>query len=199
MRCRQILVNQFRFQRRSLSEAMSENEDDEDDQNPFKIGAWMEGDSLAPPCQADSEVVDAILDFAQPNASSVLYDLGCGDGRICIAGAQRFHCQAVGCEIEENLCQKFRSRIEELSLQQSVKCVQGDLLDLDLSSATIIMLYLLPEAVEMLKPRLVERLLAGAVLVCNTWGPKGLQPSAVTNCGRLNNVRLLKYDRSSIM
>ena len=43
---------------------------------------WMEGDSLAPPCQTDMEVVEAILDFANLDEKSVLYDLGCGDGCI---------------------------------------------------------------------------------------------------------------------
>lgn len=180
---------------------MSNNDDDDDsddDQNPFKIGAWMEGDSLAPPCQVDIEITNAILEFVQPNETSILLDLGCGDGRICIAATQQYGCRSIGCEIEANLCLKFSNKIKELSLENRVTCVEGNLLDLDLSTATIIILYLLPEAVELLKSRLIERLRAGVVVVCNTWGLKGVEPAATINCGRLNNTRLLKYDRSSV-
>ncbi|CAN0550622.1 unnamed protein product, partial [Ectocarpus sp. 12 AP-2014] len=56
----------------------------------------MEGDSLAPPCQADMDVVRAIVDFAGVTADDVLYDLGCGDGRICIEAAESRGAKACG-------------------------------------------------------------------------------------------------------
>lgn len=70
---------------------------------------------------------------------------------------------------------------------------------MELSTATIITLYLLPEAIELLKPKLIAYLQQGDnVLICNTWGPKGLTPVHTLQCGFNNNVTLHKYERSSI-
>lgn len=81
------------------------NEDEielEKEQNPLS-NFWMEGDSLAPPCQADMDVVSAILDLAQPSHEDRLYDLGCGDGRIPLEAALKYKCVSTGVEIEDKL------------------------------------------------------------------------------------------------
>ena len=175
------------------------NEDNVNEENPFVIGNWIEGDSLAPPCQAEIDVVESILKLSNPNASSLLYDLGCGDGRICLFASYVYGCQSIGCEIEESLIENFKMKIEQLDLTGKVTAFHGDLLHLDLSKATIIILYLLPEAIELLKPKLMTYLQrVGTVLICNTWGPKGLTPIQTLHCGFNNNVTLRKYDCSSI-
>ncbi|CAM9487072.1 unnamed protein product, partial [Laminaria digitata] len=76
----------------------------------------------------------------------VLYDLGCGDGRICIEAAESRGAKACGVEIEENLADKFRRRVAAKGLESKVSVVHGDLRDLDLSDATVLVMYLLPEA-----------------------------------------------------
>ena len=174
--------------------------DDAEDLNPLS-NYWMEGDSLAPPCQAELDVVHSILDLAQPNNASVLYDLGCGDGRICCEASRRYSCKSVGCEIEPHLIEKFRqhvSRISDKSIANKIRIVEDDLRNLSLDDATIISLYLLPESVEEIKPKLVEALHRGAILICNTWGPKNFRPILRKECGFSNNVILLKYDKTSI-
>lgn len=79
-----------------------------EDSDPLH-GFWLEGDSLAPPCQADLDIVEEILTLANPNDRSILYDLGCGDGRICLRASSRYGCRSLGCEIEENLYKDFVS------------------------------------------------------------------------------------------
>jgi SAM-dependent methyltransferase len=170
-----------------------------DDAAPLQM--WLEGDSLAPPCQADLDVVEAILKLAAPSRESYLYDLGCGDGRICIEATKRFGCRSAGCEIEQHLIERFKhhvSQIKDESVSSKISIVHGDLLDLSLDDATIITLYLLPESVELIKPKLEQALRRGAVLVCNTWGPKGFTPVARLDCGMSNNVPLFRYDRTSL-
>ena len=169
----------------------------ESDENPLD-GYWLEGDSLAPPCQAEMDVVKAIIDLADLNATSVLFDLGCGDGRICLEASKSFQCRSVGCEIEEKLITAFQKSVADAHLEDKVTIVHGDLLELDLSQATVIVLYLLPEAVELIKPKLIDCLLRGVTVICNTWGPKPLPPSQTVHCGFCNNVTLLKYDLSSV-
>jgi SAM-dependent methyltransferase len=90
----------------------------DDEVNPLQTGFWMEGDSLAPPCGTSLDVVHAILEFAQVCSTDVLYDLGCGDGRVCLEAFSRHGCKTVGVEVEEDLVERARelaSRIKTKS------------------------------------------------------------------------------------
>jgi len=173
--------------------------DDDEPSNPLD-GYWMEGDSLAPPCQAEMDVVDSILSLAELNSESVLFDLGCGDGRICIQASATYHCKSLGCEIEPRLVEKFRAMVSRRGLVDLVTVVHDDLLRLDLSSASVIVLYLLPEAIKLMTPSLEKFLRErdDSVIVCNTWGPRDWTPEVKISCGFCNNVTLLKYNKSSL-
>jgi hypothetical protein len=166
-------------------------------------GFWMEGDSLAPPCQTDMDIVKNILEFANITKNDKVFDLGCGDGRICALASKMYGCRSCGAEIEENLVRKFRSNIEtNLSADHEkglVSVYAGDLRELDVSDATIIILYLLPESIaEITSSILVPALMRGAVLICNTWGPHALTPIDQIVVGPYNNVKVLKYDKTSV-
>ncbi len=156
---------------------------------------WMEGDSLAPPLQTPMEIVQAILEFAPLDHSSVLYDLGCGDGRICAMASKIYGCKSVGVEIEPQVAQKFRSNIKKENLESLVRVVEGDLRELDLKDATVIVLYLLPESIEEITPFLIAAINRGATLICNSWGPRALTPDAKVT---ITDVNLYKYDQSSL-
>ena len=161
---------------------------------------WMEGDSLAPPCQTDLEIVECILDLACPTSDSVVYDLGCGDGRICALASKIYGCKSCGAEIEPHLVEKFRSNLlnEGDIVSNLVKVYEGDLRDIDLNDATIIIIYLLPESIIEITPMLVKALERGAVLVCNTWGPKILNHIEKRTVGENNNINLFKYTIESL-
>jgi len=74
----------------SIRDDDDDDEDDgsSDDDDPFTVEMWMEGDSLAPPCGSAVPVVHAMLEFEGlkrgVDSDDVLYDLGCGDGRVCL-------------------------------------------------------------------------------------------------------------------
>ena len=170
-----------------------DNDKEEDEFNPLRF-VWMEGDSLAPPCQAELDVIDTILDFAGSiDPSDNVYDLGCGDGRICMRANSRFKCSASGVEIEPDLIEKFKeyiSRIEDEEERGKVKAIQGDLREIDFSSATIIITYLLPDAMLEIEAMLVAALERGCRIICNTWGLASKKHFAETRCG---NTRILLY------
>ena len=105
------------------------SDDEEDEENPLN-GFWLEGDSLAPPCQADLSVVNEIIKLAKPSKDSVLFDLGCGDGRICLEATKQYGCRSVGIEIEECLIDKFRRNIAMLGLEDKVQALHEDLIEL---------------------------------------------------------------------
>ena len=112
----------------------------------------------------------------------------------------KYNCRSVGCEIETKLCARFQSYLTKYNLHNQVKVVNDDLLNLDLSDASIIICYLLPEAIELLKIKFMQCLQQqGVILICNTWGPKGFKPSSSIICGEYNNITLYKYDISSIV
>ncbi|OQS04969.1 hypothetical protein THRCLA_20746 [Thraustotheca clavata] len=170
------------------------DEEDEgyENEQPFM---WLEGDSLAPPCQSDYEIVQSIVDFAKVTPSDVVYDLGCGDGRICIGAARRYGCRAVGIEIEEHLIAKFQQSIVKYNLQDKVRFVHADLMEADLSAATVIVTYLLPEALTLLSKKLEKAIEQGCRIVSNTWGIPGMTPKARIDVGQYQNVPLYLYSQ----
>ncbi|KAE8878022.1 hypothetical protein PF005_g13401 [Phytophthora fragariae] len=176
---------------------------DEEEQNPGAF-MWIEGDSLAPPCQSERDVVSKIVEIARVTPDDVLFDLGCGDGRICIEAAKRFGARARGVEIEEFLIERFRELIAANDLQELVSVSHGDLLEEDLSEATVIVTYLLPEALDQLTPKFTELLSQthkDVRIICNTWAMRGLTPDERHDAGPYGNVPLFVYrsaGRSSV-
>lgn len=173
--------------------------DYDEEETPF---SWLEGDSLAPPCQSELGVVHDILNLANAHRSigpnDILFDLGCGDGRICIEAARRFGCKAVGCELEDFLVTKFRRNIQKFGLEGEVEVMSGDLRSADISRATIIFCYLLPESIIEITPMLESVIKKGALLVCNTWGPKSWKCIKYASSGPTENVNLFLYSLDSI-
>src|SRR6516165_10060767 len=100
-------------------------------------------------------VVEAMLDLAYVGEHDVVYDLGCGDGRIPIAAARRGVAKAVCVEIDPALVRKARARVAEAGLEGRVTIVEGDLFQVDFSDATVVTLYLLPELNLRLRPKLL--------------------------------------------
>jgi hypothetical protein len=90
--------------------------DVEEDHDPLRVGMWMEGDSLAPPCGTSIPTIHRLLEFASISSTDVLYDLGCGDGRIClealVCGCGVQCC--VGIDIESDLIERFQFLIDEM-------------------------------------------------------------------------------------
>lgn len=168
---------------------------DDEDQDPGAF-MWMDGDSLAPPCQSDRDVVSKIVEIARVTPADVLFDLGCGDGRICIEAAKRYGARARGVEIEEYLITRFRELIKANNLQPLVSVSHGDLLDEDLSEATVIVTYLLPDALDKLTPKFLKLLsntTKNVRIICNTWGIRGLVHDERYDVGPYGNVPLFVY------
>ncbi len=130
-------------------------------------------EKLAPYVPSPEEVVEKMLRLAEVKPSDTVYDLGSGDGRIVIMAAQKFGANAVGVELDRELFEKSSERIRDLKLQDKAKIVNGDLLKVDLSPATVVTLYLLTSANEKLKPRLEKELRKGARVVCHDFQVPG--------------------------
>lgn len=121
--------------------------------------------SLAPYVNSPQRAVDKILDMANLKPGETLYDLGCGDGRILIAAAQRYHVKGVGIEISGRLARTAEDNVKAMGLKDQVKIVRGDMMKADLSQADVVTLYLITTANESLRPNLEKFLKKDARVV----------------------------------
>ncbi len=103
---------------------------------------------LAPYYPTPQTIVEKMLELGGLKAGEKMFDLGSGDGRIVIMAAQKFHAEAVGIEIERDLCKQSIERIRKLGLEKTAHIVNGDLLQQNYSSADLITVYLMPESMD---------------------------------------------------
>jgi SAM-dependent methyltransferase len=121
-------------------------------------------------------VVGEMLRLAHVGPDDVVYDLGSGDGRIVILAAQTYGARAVGVEIDPKLVQVAREGAREGEVADLVSFVEGDLFTADISSATVVMLYLSPGVNARLEQKLRTELRPGTRIVSHqfrigTWPP----------------------------
>lgn len=115
------------------------------------------------------EVVDAMLGVAQVTEKDVVYDLGCGDGRIVIAAAKRHGAKGVGIDIDPVRIKEARANAEKAGVTDKVRFIQGDLFKTDLSPASVVTLYLLESLNMKLQPKLLEELKPGTRVVSHAF------------------------------
>lgn len=127
--------------------------------------AASKGERLAPFVPTPMPVVEKMLELAEVISRDVVYDLGSGDGRIVILAAQKYGARSVGIELDRSLAQESAAKVKELKLDGRVTIVEGDLLQADLKSATVVTLYLLVSANERLRPMLERDLKPGTRVV----------------------------------
>lgn len=137
------------------------------------------GESLAPYIPTPQVIVEKMLEAAQVKPGETVYDLGSGDGRIVITAARMFGAKAVGVEISEELCRTTNTRVRQLGLSDKVTIIHGDLLEVDLTGADVVTLYLLTSSNERLKPNLEKYLKPGARVVSNDFEIRGWKPREV--------------------
>ena len=135
--------------------------------------------NLAPYVPSPQPIVDRMLDVAAIKQGEVVYDLGCGDGRIVITAAQRFKAKGVGVELSEKLVRSTTDAVKRMNLQDEVKIIQGDLLNVNLQPADVVMIYLETGSNEMLKPNLEKYLKPGARVVSHDFAVRGWKPDKV--------------------
>jgi SAM-dependent methyltransferase len=111
------------------------------------------------------DVVKAMLKLADVKPSDVIYDLGCGDGRIAIAAAKEFGARAVGIDIDPKRISEARENANSAGVADRVKFMLGNLFGADVHDATVVTLYLLPTVNLQLKPKLLRDLKPGTRIV----------------------------------
>jgi len=122
------------------------------------------------------EVVERMLQVAETRADDLVIDLGSGDGRIVIAAAQKYGARAVGIELDGALVLKSREAARAAQVADKVSFIEGDVLRADISRATVITIYLLPDLMRQLQPRFIQELAPGTRIVSHAFTMAGWAP-----------------------
>ncbi len=104
----------------------------------------------------NQKVVDAMLKMAKVTKNDVVYDLGCGDGRIVITAAKEYGAKGTGIDINPERIKEANENAKVAGVTNKVKFIEGDLFEQDFSDATVVALYLLPAINLKLRPQLLK-------------------------------------------
>lgn len=121
-------------------------------------------------------VVNAMLEMADVDASDIVYDLGCGDGRIVITAAQNYGARGVGIDIDPERIEEANENAQKANVTDKVKFIQADLFESDFSEATVVTLYLLNRLNMRLRPALLEQLKPGTKIVSHAFDMGDWEP-----------------------
>lgn len=142
------------------------------------FAAVIAAQTQAPPVRPDviwvptqDEVVTAMLKLANVGKNDVVYDLGCGDGKIVIAAARQFGARGVGIDIDPQRVSEANAAVKKAGVANRVTIIEGNIFDpaIPIKDATVVTLYLLPSLNEKLRPRLQSELKPGTRVVSNSF------------------------------
>jgi protein-L-isoaspartate O-methyltransferase len=141
-----------------------------------------DAEKLAPYYPTPETIVEKMLQLGGLKAGEKMYDLGSGDGRIVITAARKFHAEAVGVELDKDLCKQSTAKILKLGLEKNAHIVNGDLLKQNYASADLVTVYLLPDSINnKVQPLLDKQLKKGARIVAHDFELRNWTPEKVEN------------------
>ena len=124
-------------------------------------------------------VVNAMLKLAEVRRGDVVYDLGCGDGRIVITAARRHGVRGVGIDIDPERIAESRKNARQAGVEKRVEFRVQNLFDADIGDASVVTLYLLPDVNRRLMPKLLSDLKPGTRVVSHAFDMGDWQPERV--------------------
>ena len=144
------------------------------------LGVFLPSQNLAPYVPTPEDVVERMLDLAGVTKSDVVYDLGCGDGRIPIAAAKR-GARGVGIDIDPQRIKEAMENLKTAGVADKVRFLNQDLFTTNISEATVVTLYLLPSLNLKLLPKLRAELKPGTRIVSHAFNMGDWEPEQTIN------------------
>jgi len=120
---------------------------------------------IVPYVPTPQAVVDRMLELAQVKKGDVVYDLGSGDGRIVVTAAKKYGVKAIGFEIDPQRIKESHENIKKAGVEDLVEIRQQDIRTVDLSQASVLTMYLLPEVNLMIRPNIWKQMKPGSRIV----------------------------------
>lgn len=121
------------------------------------------------------DVVAKMLEVAQVKKDDILYDPGCGDGRICVTAAKKYGCQAIGFDLNPVRIRESLENIKRNGVEKLVRIERKDIFTVDFSEATVVTIYLLPWMNKKLVPQL-QKMKPGTRIVAHDYSIEGYPP-----------------------
>ncbi|MBD0343571.1 MAG: methyltransferase domain-containing protein [Coleofasciculus sp. Co-bin14] len=149
--------------------------------------------SVSPYVPTPNEVVIEMMKMAGVTKNDVVYDLGSGDGRIVIIAAKEFGAKGVGVEIDPELIKESNENARLAGVSDRVNFIQKDLFQADLSEATVVTLYLLPEVMQQLQPKLLGELKPGTRIISHQFDMKEWKPDRSEVLRQPSRLHLVHY------
>lgn len=115
------------------------------------------------------DVVEAMLDVAKVSKNDVVYDLGCGDGRIVVTAAKKYGATGIGVDLNPERIKEANENAKEKGVENKVKFYEGNLFDFDFSKASVLTLYLLPDVNLQLMPKILKEMKPGSRVVSHAF------------------------------
>ena len=157
---------------------------------PAQQGTATAPSAQTPPRQPDviyvptpPEVVAAMLKVANVRKGDVVYDLGCGDGRIPVTAAKEYGVRAVGIDIDPKRIAEATENARKAGVTDRVRFLNQDLFQSDISEATVVTLYLLDSLNEKLRPKLLKELRPGTRIVSHSFRMGDWKPEQTIDVG----------------
>jgi len=141
------------------------------------VAVWTDGE--VPFVRSTPEVIDRMLELAQVKPGDVVYDIGSGDGAIIIRAAKKHGVKGVGIEIDQDLVLKARNNAFREKVEHLVEFRAQDAFTADVSPATVVTLYMLPDFNAKLRPMLDRQLKPGSRVVSHDYPIQGWVPDKV--------------------
>ena len=146
------------------------------------VGAQRpDGSGLAPFASTPEDIVERMLEFAKVGPTDVVYDLGCGDGRIVITAARKYGARGLGVDVDPKRIAESRANARNAGVDSLVTFLLQDALTVDVSPATVVTLYLQATLNLRLRPMLTSQLAPGARIVSHNFGMGDWEPNEVLN------------------
>ncbi len=129
------------------------------------------------------EIVDEMIRLADVRADDVVYDLGCGDGRLVIEAVRRTGCRGVGVDIDGELIALCRARARAAGVEERTRFVTQDFFETDVREATVMLIYLFTHVNLRLRPKLLAEMKPGSRVVSNTFDMGNWKPDRTVRAG----------------
>ena len=137
---------------------------------------WESGRGEVPYVPTPPEVVEGMLKLAEVKEGDTVIDLGCGDGRIAVMAAEKFHARSRGVDINPERIQEAEENAKKAGVTDRVRFIESNLFDADVREATVVTLYLLPDVNRRLRPKLLKDLKTGSRIVSHAFDMGDWQP-----------------------
>jgi SAM-dependent methyltransferase len=150
-------------------------------ESPKAAASAVEQESLAPFVPTPQDVVDRMLALADVKSQDVVYDLGCGDGRIVITAAKKYGAHGVGFDIDAERIRESIANAKAAGVENLVSFKQQDVMTVDVSPASVVTLYLLTASNLKLRPLLTKQLKPGSRIVSHMFAMGDWEPMKTDN------------------